>query len=141
MLKNKKLHFHHIGIACCSINDEVIQWEFLGYQPEGSVFIDSTQGIRGLFMIGGGVRIELLEATQGSNTLAPWLKRKIKMYHLGYLTPNLSEAIAEMIASGAVITREPMFSEYFRSNIVFLTLPNLVLIELIEFPSHADDEN
>jgi methylmalonyl-CoA/ethylmalonyl-CoA epimerase len=124
--------FHHLGVACEQIAADAVTWAALGYRPEGGVFVDEAQGIRGLFMIGGGPRIELLEATPGSDTLAPWLKRRVKLYHMGYLVPSLGHAIDALTAQGGVVAREPLLSAYFQAPIAFLMMPNLALIELIE---------
>ena len=124
--------FHHLGVACERIADDAVTWAAFGYLPEGEAFIDEAQGIRGLFMTGGGPRIELLEATPGSDTLAPWLKRRVKLYHVGYLVPSLGRAIDALAARGAVVAREPLLSAYFQAPIAFLMMPNLALIELIE---------
>jgi len=119
-------------VACEQIAADAVAWSAFGYRPEGDVFVDEAQGIRGLFMTGGGPRIELLEATPGSNTLAPWLKRRVKLYHAGYMIPSLGRAIDALVAQGAVVAREPLLSVYFQAPIAFLMMPNLALIELIE---------
>jgi methylmalonyl-CoA/ethylmalonyl-CoA epimerase len=127
------LTFHHLGVACESIAAEAVTWRALGYQPEGEAFVDPAQGICGQFMVGGGPRIELLEATPGSDVLAPWLKRRVKIYHVGYLVPSLRAAIETMTGSqGATVAREPLMSVYFQAPIAFLMMPNLALVELIE---------
>jgi len=124
--------FHHLGVACEQIAADAATWSAFGYRPEGEAFVDEAQGIRGLFMTGGGPRIELLEATPGSDTLAPWLKRRVKLYHVGYLVPSLGRAIDALTARGGVVAREPLLSVYFQAPIAFLMMPNLALIELIE---------
>jgi methylmalonyl-CoA/ethylmalonyl-CoA epimerase len=127
------LSFHHLGVACERIVAEAQTWRALGYRPEGEPFVDAAQGIRGQFMTGGGPRIELLEATPGSDVLAPWLKRRVKIYHVGYLVLSLQAAIDEMSAThGATLAREPLMSVYFQAPIAFLMMPNLALVELIE---------
>jgi hypothetical protein len=124
--------FHHVGVACESIDGEVSLWEALGYRLEGSAFIDEAQGIRGQFMTGGGPRIELLEATGESQTLAPWIKRRVKFYHMGYLVEAFEASMGTLIAEGATVTRQPMMSVYFGTRIAFLMMPNMALIEIIE---------
>ncbi len=51
------LEFHHLGVACERIAAEIEVWAGLGYRPEGEAFVDAAQGVRGLFMVGGGPRI------------------------------------------------------------------------------------
>ena len=126
------LRFHHIGVACESIADDTPAWTSLGYFPEDSAFVDLAQGIRGQFMVGGGPRIELLEAANESATLAPWLKRRVKLYHIGYLVNSFDAAIESLTAGGASVVRIPLVSKYFRTRIAFLMLSNMALIEIIE---------
>ncbi len=126
------LDFHHLGVACQSVADEAQTWATFGYRPEGDPFVDEAQGIRGRFMTGGGPRIELLEAIEGSDVLTPWLKRRVKIYHAGYVVPSLALGIDALTARGASIAREPLMSVYFRAPIAFLMMPNLALFELIE---------
>jgi len=130
--------FHHVGVACESIDGELSVWETLGYRPEGKTFIDDAQGIRGQFMTGGGPRIELLEATGGSQTLAPWIKRRVKFYHMGYLVEAFEASVDALVAEGATITRQPMMSVYFGTRIAFLMMPNMALIEIIEARQHSN---
>jgi methylmalonyl-CoA/ethylmalonyl-CoA epimerase len=129
-----ELTFHHIGVACTSVADEIPIWRQLGYELECDPFVDEAQGIRAVFMTGGGPRMELIEGLDGATTLTPWLKRRVKMYHMGYFTSDLDRSMAAFSAEGATITREPVQSVYFGKRITFLMLANLALIELIETP-------
>jgi methylmalonyl-CoA/ethylmalonyl-CoA epimerase len=128
----RALTFHHIGVTCNSISEEVESWASLGYAQENEPFVDDTQGIRGVFMTGGGPRVELLEAVAGSSTLAPWIKRGVKLYHTGYLTADFDAALESFVARGAVVTRAPAQSVYFGARIAFLMQANMLLVELIE---------
>ena len=114
MSSRRDLAFHHIGVACERIADEVAIWEALGYRAEGEPFIDVEQEIESLFMVGSGPRIELLEAYGGSGTLAPWIKRRVKLYHLGFLAVEFDAALAELASGGAKTTREPVNSSIFQ---------------------------
>ena len=135
--------FHHLGVACTDIEAEALAWQAFGYSPESAVFVDETQGIRGRFYSGGGPRLELLEAHGGSQTLAPWLKRKAKIYHTGYLVPDLGQAISTLEAQGAAVARAPALSSYFSAPIAFMILSSLALVELIEasVPASASPRN
>jgi methylmalonyl-CoA/ethylmalonyl-CoA epimerase len=134
-------YFHHLGVACESIVVETAVWKSLGYRPQDAPFVDELQGIRGLFMVGGGPRIELLEATTDSLTLSPWIRRGVKLYHIGYLVASFDAAIDALISDGATIARNPMMSVYFESRISFLMMPNMVLVEVIEARSNFPASN
>ena len=132
MPQTRGITFHHVGVACESIADEAGDWGMLGYEPEDARFSDPAQGIAGQFMTGGGPRIELLEPAGGSSTLASWLKRRVKLYHFGYVADDFDFALESFKERGAMTAREPTHSVYFGTRIVFLMMPNLMLIELIE---------
>ena len=126
------LEFHHVGVACERIDDETEFWTGLGYQAEGEPFVDGEQGIRGRFMTGGGPRIELIEALEGSTTLAPWLKRNTKFYHMGYFADDFDAAFEQIRAQRALVLRAPVQSTYFGARIAFLLMPNTAVIEIME---------
>src|SRR5580658_3624512 len=113
------LEFHHVGVACERIDDETEFWVGLGYRAEGDAFVDREQGIRARFMTGGGPRIELIEALKGSSTLAPWLKRNTKFYHMGYFAKDFDAAFSSIRSQRAIVLRNPMQSVYFAARIAF----------------------
>lgn len=128
-----QLDFHHLGIACRSIQDEISVYGILGYKPESEYFEDKTQGIRGIFLTAPGQpRIELLENLEFSKTLDVWISRGVKTYHSAYLTENFESNLQQLQKLGAKLVSGPESSEYFTHRIAFLMFPNMYLIELIE---------
>jgi methylmalonyl-CoA/ethylmalonyl-CoA epimerase len=126
------LTFHHIGVACTSLEDETRRFAPLGYRPESAEFLDPVQGVRGRFLAGGGPRLELLAEAGGSGVLVPWLRQATKLYHLAYLADPLGEAIDALRGEGArlVVGRNPAVA-FGGAEIAFLVLRNLLLVELI----------
>ena len=133
-----KLMFHHIGIASVDIEREYTYFQVLGYVKEGNSFVDETQGIKGQFIIADGQpRIELLQNLEGSHALDIWLNNKTKMYHLAYYVEDFDKTTESFIHNPgrmAKIIVPAKMSVYFGSRIVFLMLPNMSIIELIEAP-------
>lgn len=134
------LAFHHVGVACRDIDAEAAHFATLGYTIEGSAFDDRVQGVRGLFMVGQGPRMELLEplrdaAPDGSSTngvLSPWLSSGTKLYHLAYVAPDLRHAIDAMRRRRAKLVVAPVPAVAFAGReIAFVMLPNRLLVELI----------
>jgi len=124
--------FNHLGIASNSIEKELGFFEMLGYRPEDTDFVDSVQGVRGRFLVGGGPRIELLENLPGSKTLDPWLGRGGRVYHFGYMVPDLTVARETALAEGAIVVRDSLPSLAFSGRLIcFLLLRNRLMIELI----------
>ena len=127
------LAFHHVGVACTAIAAEERFFAMLGYRPEGEIFDDPVQGIRGRFLAGQSPRVELLEPLGGTKgVLAPWLAQGVKLYNLAYLVPQLAPAIDAMRAQRAKLVVAPVPAVAFRGReIAFLMLPNRLLVELI----------
>ena len=124
---------HHLGVACRNVAADSAGLERLGFVREGEDFDDRRQGIKGRFLVGPGVRFELLEDLPGSNTLAPWLASRVRIYHQAYLVDDLDSSLARLLAAGARITRPPLPAVAFGGRrVAFAMLPELMLIELVE---------
>jgi methylmalonyl-CoA/ethylmalonyl-CoA epimerase len=125
--------FHHVGVACADIAAEEARFALLGYRHEIGPFTDARQGVRGKFIVGHGPRLELLEPlSPDSSTLAPWLDRDHKLYHLAYETGDLVAAIAYLRKESAKLMMDPTPAVAFDGReIAFVMLPNRMLVELI----------
>jgi methylmalonyl-CoA/ethylmalonyl-CoA epimerase len=105
------LVFHHVGIACERIENEIPQYELIGFRREGEIFEDSRQVIRGLFMKAGSMQIELIEPLRPESPVCTFLSRGIQ---------------------GSVIVSHPKPAVAFGGRqVCFLLLPNRMLIEVI----------
>lgn len=125
--------FHHIGYATKSIEQEQYLFQFLGYQLEGGIFVDSLQGVRGCFLTGTGPRVELLENLPGSEILTPWITSGIKMYHFAYIVENISDAIDWAYGHRAKVIVKPLTSVAFGGKLItFVMFRNGLMLELIE---------
>ena len=125
--------FHHLGYATESIERE---WEFfaaLGYIQETEKFEDPIQGIAGCFLSGPGPRVELLQSLPGANTLAPWVKAGIKVYHFGYVVTNLNKAILWAQNRRGKVISPPAPSVAFNGRYIsFVKFRNGLMLEFIE---------
>jgi Glyoxalase/Bleomycin resistance protein/Dioxygenase superfamily len=126
--------FHHIGVATESIAQDEAVYRQLGYERDGEEFLDPGQGVRGVFLVGPGPRLELLEPHEGSTTLEPWLRAGSRLYHQAYevddLDASLGSARKELRAH---VLRAPMPAPAFRGRPVsFVVLRNRSVIELIQ---------
>ena len=132
MMPLDDLVFHHIGIACERIEDEVKHYERIGYRSEGAIFEDSRQVIRGLFMKAGTMQIELIEPLSPESPVCTFLSRGIQMYHQAFVSHNLRAAVRTLVDKGSVIVSHPKPAVAFGGRqVCFLLLPNRMLIELI----------
>ena len=132
MPDTERLQFHHVGVVSINIARETEQLAVLGYRPEGAEFVDPLQGVRGLFLGGQSPCLELLSPLATQGVLEPWIKSNIKLYHLAYQTPDLSQAISELRRCGAKLVVDPVPAVAFSGRqIAFVMLPNMLLVELI----------
>ncbi|HXY34289.1 MAG TPA: VOC family protein [Planctomycetaceae bacterium] len=126
------LVFHHVGIACERIENEIPHYELIGYRAEGQIFEDSRQVIRGLFMKAGAMQIELIEPLRPESPVCTFIARGVQMYHQAFLSHNLRAAVRTLVDRGAVIVSHPKPAVAFGGRqVCFLLLPNRMLIELI----------
>lgn len=126
--------FHHIGVACRDLGAEEAHFSALGYEPEGTLFEDPRQGIRGQFLTATGQpRLELLVNAGETGPLDPWLAKGVKFYHFAYEVPALGAAIESLKALRARVMVPPVPAVAFgMRHIAFLMHPNGALTELIE---------
>jgi methylmalonyl-CoA/ethylmalonyl-CoA epimerase len=127
------LSFHHIGVACHDLQGEIKRLTALGYLQERASFVDKTQGVEGIFMNGGGPRLELLRPLHENSVLCPWLKAGKKFYHLAYTVGGeLKQELSKLRAQGAKLVVAPVSAAAFEgAEICFLMMPNILLVELI----------
>lgn len=124
--------FHHLGYATTSIEKERSSLALLGYRQEGKAFADPIQGVAGLFVIGSGPRIELLQNLPGAATLMPWLNTGVKVYHFAYLVADLEYAISWARRVRAKVTVPPVPAVAFdMRRISFVMLRNGLILEFI----------
>lgn len=126
--------FHHIGVAAESIARDEVIYAQLGYERDGDEFLDPGQGVRGVFLVGPGPRLELLEPYEGSATLDPWLRAGSRLYHQAFEVDDLDTALGSARREmRAHIIRAPMPAPAFGGRrVAFLLLRNSSLIELIQ---------
>lgn len=126
------LCFHHIGIATSDIDAEIATFSNLGFSRERG-FEDSAMGVRGVFMVNGSFRVELLTPTQSPSPLDGWIVRGTKMYHQAFMTENFDQSVEQLRLSGSQEVYPPTKSTAFSgSRIAFFMMRNLILIEIIE---------
>lgn len=126
--------FHHIGVATESIARDESVYAQLGYHREGEEFVDSTQGVRGLFIVGPGPRLELLQPYLGSTTLEPWLGGGSRLYHQAFEVEDLDASLVlARTELQAHLLRAPKPAPAFGGRPVsFVMLRNRSVIEIIQ---------
>jgi len=124
--------FHHIGIACRSLEREAEAYASVGYSPEAGEFDDPGHGIRGVFLAGPGPRLELVVDRPGAHVVEPWLRSGSAVYHLGFEVADLQGAIEEQLRARAKLVVAPRAAVAFAGrSVAFMMLRNRMLLELI----------
>ena len=127
------LQFHHMGVACRSIEREIRNFTALGYVQESRIYTDAIQKIDCCFMHGPGPRIELIAPNHDESPVWPWVRQGVKYYHQAFETLDLDSAIAQFAAARGKLVSPPVPAAAFDGrDIAFVMLPGLILIELIE---------
>ncbi len=125
--------FHHVGLACRSLFPEILSHKQLGYVVEGESFYDPIQKIRGVFMLHGPMRIELLEPSADDSPVTKILARGQKMYHQAFTCTDIYQGISYLEARGARVISPPAPALAFGGKeIVFIIMRTLLIVELIE---------
>jgi len=131
----------HIGIAVRSIAEtRSFYEETLGAAYEGEEVVPD-QKVKVAFFLVGGVRIELLEPTDSSSTVADFIeKRGEGVHHIAYTVADLPARLAELEQAGVRLIDQQPRSGAHQSQIAFLhpKASHGVLTELCEpRESHA----
>lgn len=95
---------NHIGIAVSSIDEQKPFYEQIGAVYEGQEIVEDQKVKVAFFKVGppgGEVRLELLEPTDPSSTVAGFIhKRGQGLHHVAYTVDDLESRIAELQNEG-----------------------------------------
>ncbi len=129
---------NHIGIAVKSIDEQkAFYQDVLGAKFEGTEIVAEQKVKVGFFLI-GDVRLELLEPTDPTSTVAAFIeKRGEGLHHVAYTVDNLQQRLDTLKAGGVRLIDEKPRTGAHQSNIAFLHPKSScgVLTELCE-PKH-----
>ena len=129
---------NHIGIAVHSIEDHRPFYEdVLGATFESIEEVSDQQVKVGFFRV-GEVKLELLEPTSDSSTIARFLEKKGEgMHHVAYTVDDLAKRLAQMKEQGIRLIDEAPRKGAHGMNVAFVhpKASHGVLTELCE-PAH-----
>ena len=124
---------HYVGLACWDIAVEAAAHALPGFTPEGPVFEDPHQRVRGSFHTLGAFRVELLEPLDERSPLEDWLRRGVRMYHVCYETDDLPRALAQLGGAGHRTVAAPAPAVAFDGRpVAFVILRTRGLVELLQ---------
>jgi methylmalonyl-CoA epimerase len=129
----------HLGIAVKSLDAAKRIYEKMGFQIATEETVEGEQ-VRVAMLPAGESRLELMEATSETSTVAKFIaKRGEGLHHVCLRVPDLSAAVAKMKADGVRLVSEDIKVGAGGHRYVFVHPQSTggVLIELVEGSSHG----
>ena len=131
------LTFHHIGIACKSIEKSQAFYVAMGYVPS-PVVEDPLQHVRVCFLDKeGSPRLELLEPLDEQSPVARTLATVgVTPYHLCYEVQDIEAAVTALRSQRFLLVNGPVPACAMGDRrVAFLFQKNTGLVELVENPT------
>lgn len=89
----------HLGIAVPDLAQALEAYRKLGFAVENPQEVP-TEKVRVAFLPIGESRLELLEPTDPSSTIARFLEKRAGLHHVCLLVEDIEQALAELKAAG-----------------------------------------
>jgi len=124
------MNFHHIGIACDNIEDEIENiYKIHDIISISKIVYDNKQDANlCLIEIQGGINIELISG----NVVRNLVKKNITYYHICYEVLDINFEIEKLITVGALLISDPKSAILFNNRKVAFLKVSYGLIELLE---------
>ncbi len=124
------MKFHHIGIACKNIAEEIEAIKQMHDVVDVSPIVHDPQQKAELCILklGEGTTIELISGEQVENLI----KRRITYYHLCFETNDIEKEIMRLQDLGGFLVSEPKPAILFENRRVAFLQVSYGLIELVE---------
>ncbi len=125
----------HIGIAVKNLNESNQLFAKLLGKAHYKIEEVASEGVRTSFFELGGVKIELLEATNANSPIAKFIeKRGEGIHHLAFEVSNIEKSMQAYLAKGFSLLNEQPKAGADNKRIAFMHPKNTngVLVELCE---------
>ncbi|MCF2674687.1 VOC family protein [Fusobacterium varium] len=124
------MKFHHIGICCKNIKEEIENIKKIHQVKSVSkVIYDKKQEAELCILeIEDGLKIELIAEKQVENLL----KKKITYYHICYEVENITKEKEKLIKNGAFLLSDEKEAVLFSNRKVCFLMTSYGMIELLE---------
>lgn len=124
------MKFHHIGICCKNIKEEIENIKKIHQVKSVSkVIYDKKQEAELCILeIEDGLKIELIAGKQVENLL----KKKITYYHICYEVENITKEKEKLIKNGAFLLSDEKEAVLFSNRKVCFLMTFYGMIELVE---------
>ena len=95
----------HLGIAVPSLAEALDAYRALGFEASETHDVPSEK-VRAAFLPVGESRLELLEPTDPTSTIARFLEKRAGLHHVCVLVEDIDAALAELKARGVRLIDE-----------------------------------
>lgn len=124
------MKFHHLGLACKSIEETL---DFLAANQavlakSRTVFDAEQQATLCMVTVAGGVELELISGKMVDG----FVRKGIHLYHTCWVVSALEEAIWELQQQGALLISPPKSAVLFGGRRVAFLMGKIGMIELLE---------
>lgn len=99
------IRIDHLGIAVPSLAEALEAYRALGFEATETHDVPSEK-VRAAFLPIGESRLELLEPTDPSSSIARFLEKRTGLHHVCLLVEDLDEALAELRLRGVRLIDE-----------------------------------
>jgi len=123
------MKFHHIGVACKNIEEEIISISKIHHVIKQSpiVFDKEQNAALAMLTLADGTNIELISGKQ----VEVFLKRNITYYHVCFEVDNINAEIERMVNDGAFLISPPKSAILFDNREVAFLNVSYGMIELL----------
>ena len=106
----------------------------MGYAVERKKAYDALRRVYISFLVNGGYRVELVEPDGENSPLYPLLKRyKNTPYHICYTAKDVAQAGKILTENGYAVLQDIQEAPCIDNrNVIFLTNPDMGIVELVE---------
>jgi len=131
------MRFRHLGVAVAKLDGAIDTYtNILGYKLLSDIFDDPIQKVSVCFLgtdNPGDAMIELVAPLTDDSPVKGFLARGGGAYHMCFGASRLDDALAEAIAKGCLLIRQPVPAVAFGGRrIAWVYTPTRQLIELLE---------
>ena len=128
------MNFHHIGVACKSIENEIETIKKIHSISSISDIVYDIEQDANLCLIktNNGINIELISGGIVRNIL----KKRIQYYHICFEVNDLINEINRFVSCGAIVISEPKKAILFNNLKVAFLYTSYGLVELLEKHQH-----
>ena len=123
------MKFHHVGIACKNIDEEIANISAIHgvIAKSPTVFDEAQNAVLALLTLADGSRIELISGKQ----VEIFLKKSITYYHLCFEVDDIDSEIDRLVKAGAFLISEPKPAILFNDRKVAFLQVSYGMIELL----------